>query len=316
MMRLPTETEVQSYFKTLSNWGRWSSEDERGTLNLITPEKVRSALSLVETGDTVSCAWPIPRMRHHPGLMVPVLHFMIESGDGWNSDRKLTLFPPGMQGAADWVGMMFHGYGITHVDSPAHIFHEGRMYNGWPAECVSTHYGATRCGVDLMHMGVVTRGVLLDIPLLRGISFLGDGEPIYPDDLDGAERLARVRVQRGDLLFVRTGFGRRRRDGQEPGVGTVPGLHASCLPWLRERDVAVLGSDGINDVLPSGYEGIPMPIHQVGIVAMGLWLVDNADLEDLASVCQRMKRWQFLIFLSPVRLTNATGSPVNPIAVF
>jgi kynurenine formamidase len=313
-MVTPAEAEVQAYFHTLSNWGRWGASDERGTLNLITPHKVKAATALVEWGETISCALPVPRMQHLPGLMLPVLHFMIESGDGWDSGRKLTLFPPGMQGAADWFGMVFHGYGITHLDSPAHIFHQGQLYNGWPAESVSTHYGATRGGVDLLHDGVVTRGVLLDIPLLKGRPFLDEGEPIHRQDLEEAERLADLRVEPGDLVLVRTGIGRRQEGGpSQPHA--LPGLHASCLPWLRERDVALLGSDAVNDVLPSGYPSLPMPVHQVGIVALGLWLLDNVALERLAEACRARQRWQFLVLVAPLRLTNATGSPVNPIAV-
>jgi len=311
----PTDAQVQEFFRTLSNWGRWGPDDELGTMNLVTPEKVREAARLVSSGETVSCALPISRMQNVPGLMLPVMHFMIESGDGWDSGRKQTLFPPGMQGAADWFGMVFHGSGITHIDSPAHIFHGGKLYNGWPSESVSTHYGATKEGIDLLHNGIVSRGVLLDIPAVTGRAYLDDTEPIRRADLEAAERAQGVLVRPGDVAFVRTGTARRRSEGHETHAGQTPGLHADALPWLRERDVAVLGSDSVNDVGPSGYDLI-MPIHQVGIVGLGLWLIDNAALEPLAEACGRHARTEFLVSVGPLRLSNATGSPINPIAIF
>ena len=315
-MAIPTQDEVFEYFKTLSNWGRWGAEDERGPINLIDEAKARQAAALVRTGERVSCALPIPRMQQIPGLMLPVMHFMIESGDGWDSGRKQTLFPPGMQGSVDWFGMVFHGSSITHIDSPAHIFHDGKLFNGWPSETVSTHYGATRGSIQLLEEGVVSRGVMLDIPALTGRDYLDDGEPIYRSHLEEAEERVGLRVEAGDIVFVRTGAAKRRESGHETHAGGTPGMHADTLPWLRERDVAVLASDSVNDVGPSGYADIRMPVHQVGIAAIGLWLIDNASLEPLAAACAKHRRREFMCVLAPLRLTGATGSPLNPIAVF
>jgi kynurenine formamidase len=88
------------------------------------------------------------------------------------------------------------------------------------------------------------------------------------------------------------------------------------LPLFHERGIAVLGSDTGNDVSPTGYQSMTNPIHQVGIVAMGLWILDNAALEELAEACAQRGRWEFMICILPLRLSNTTGSPVNPVAIF
>ncbi len=163
--------------------------------------------------------------------------------------------------------------------------HDGRLFNGYPAETVTAH-GATRLGIHHLSGGVVTRGVLLDIPALRGVDALEPGDPVFPEDLEAAETAAGVRVRPGDALLVRTGRWRWREEHGAWDLGTLAaGLDASCLPWLRERDVAALGSDGVSDVLPSRVDDVLMPIHTVVIVAMGVHLLDNLDLDALAGAC-------------------------------
>ena len=195
-------------------------------------------------------------------------------------------------------------------------FHEGRVYNGYPAEVVTAH-GATRLGIHHLRAGIVTRGVLLDIPLLRGTEALEPGEPVFPEDLEAAEERAGLRVRSGDALLVRTGRWRWRAAHGPWDLGTLAaGLDASCLPWLRARDVATLGSDGVSDVLPSRVEGVGMPIHTVAIVALGIHLMDNLDLDAVAEACAEERRWEFLLTVAPLVLRRGTASPVNPIAVF
>ena len=165
--------------------------------------------------------------------------------------------------------------------------------------------------------GVVGRGVLLDIPALRGVPWLEPGDAVHPEDLERAEQAAGLRVSSGDVLLCRFGtVARRNALGPSKEVFEHrAGLHASCVPWLHDREVAVLGSDSAQDLYPSGYRQLRAPVHQVGIVAMGLWLLDNCDLEPLADACREAGRWAFLFTMGPLRMTNATGSPVNPIAV-
>lgn len=308
-----SETEVLSYFEKLSNWGRWGPEDELGTINHITPAKRLAAASTVSEGRTVSCSRLVSKAPM-PGAFFAPMHFMVESGEAWEDPDKQTALPLS-QVALDYFGMVFHGNTITHLDSLAHVFWGNRMYNNRPATLVSTSRGATRESIDVLRGGVVSRGVLLDVASLKGKPWLEPGEGVMPEDLEACEQKAGLRVEPGDILLVRTGHSAALAAGKLSGDWSAPGLHASCLPFLHERGVALLASDAPTDVAPSGYEQVIIPVHQVGLVAMGLWLLDNADLEELSTTCQELRRWEFLFTLAPLRLEGATGSPLNPIAL-
>lgn len=312
---LPTQEEVFNYMQSLSNWGSWGADDQLGTLNLLTPELATQAAGLVKDGVAVTCARPIIS-QPAPDVLSPPLHYMVESGEGWDTGNKVSGFTGPV--AMDFIGMVFHGYTITHLDALSHGFSDGTMYNGQPAHLVSTNLGATVESVDLLHNGIVGRGVLLDIPRLRGVDWLEPGDAIMPEDLDAAEKAAGVQVREGDLLLIRTGSFKKRTDQGPWNVNRegLPGAHAACLPWFHERGISVLGSDGVNDVMPSGYSDLSLPIHRVALVAMGLWLIDDCNLEDLARACAERNRWEFLLTLAPLRIHNGTGSPINPIALF
>ena len=311
----PTEQEVLGYFDSLSNWGRWGEDDQMGTLNFITAEKTKEAVSSVREGVTVSCARTIG-YDSAPDSPMPPLHYMVESGEGWASGEKVS--GRGAQASIDFFGMVFHGYSITHIDTLAHFFWEGRMYNGRPAHLVSTNLGATVESVELAKDGIVTRGVLVDVPMIRGVDWVERGEGVLPDDILAAEERCNFKVSEGDVLLVRTGnLHRRNVEGPvNPRVEGSTACQAACLPLFHERGIAMLGSDTGNDVMPTGYPALTNPIHQVGIVAMGLWILDNANLEELAQACAERNRWEFMLSIGPLRLFNATGSPVNPLAVF
>jgi kynurenine formamidase len=293
--------DVLAFHQTLSNWGRWGEDDQLGALNLITPEVTAAAAATVRRGRTVSCARPLDTVSSADNP-APVAHHMTGT------------FTEGM--GADYVALAPHGFATSHIDALCHIFHQGRLYNGYPAETVTAH-GATKLGIHQLRAGIVTRGVLLDIPALRGVDALEPGEPIFPEDLEAAEQEARVEVRAGDALLVRTGrWPWRRTHGPWDAGSLAAGLDASCLPWLRARDVATLGSDGVSDVLPSRVDGVGMPIHTVVIVAMGVHLLDNLDLDALAVACTEEARWEFLFTVAPLVLRRGTASPVNPIALF
>ena len=315
MTTMPTEEEVLGYFKSLSNWGRWGSDDQLGTLNLITAEKTRRSLQLVREGVTISCSRTIG-YEPAPDVPYPPMHFMVESGEGWATGEKLTSRRS--QGAIDYFGLIFHGFAITHIDSLAHFFWEGKMYNGRPAHLVSTNLGATVESVEVAGKGMITRGVLVDVPMLRNIPWVERGQGVMPEDIEEAERRCGFRLEEGDVLLVRTGQLKRRQiEGPvDPQVAGATACHAACLPLFHQRGIAMLGSDTGNDIMPAPYPGVPQPIHQVGIVAMGLWILDNPDLEELSRVCQERQRWEFLLLISPLLIHNGTGSPVNPLAVF
>ncbi|HZS33780.1 MAG TPA: cyclase family protein [Methylomirabilota bacterium] len=313
--QVPSETEVIGYVKALSNWGRWGPEDELGTINLITPGKRVAAARLVQDGVSVTCARPIVT-DISAETTFQVQRFMIDSGEGRDTASPERLLA--RRGASEFIGMVFHGYAITHIDSPAHFFWEGQLYNGRSCNLVTSREGATVASVELLRDGVVSRGVLLDVARARGVRWLGPGEGVMPADLEAAERAAGLRVESGDILLVRTGhYARRLAEGPiNPHQAGSAGPHAALLPWLRERGVAVWGSDTHNDVTPTPYPAMGHPFHIGALVGLGLWLIDNMNLEDLARACHGRGRWEFLLTLAPLRLRNATGSPLNPVALF
>jgi kynurenine formamidase len=303
------EEEVIGYFKSLSNWGRWGTDDDAGTLNLITPERTAHATQLVTSGISISCSRTLaPRPSRWVGF--EYVHRMNSSGE--------AAPPQGPGNATDWFGLSFHGYDHTHLDSHSHIFWDQRMYNGRSAKLVTTARGALAGGVEPAMKGIVGRGIFVDAPQLRNKDWLEPGEGILPDELDSWFQARKLAPEPGDTLWVRTGRDAAESSKQpyDQGADGSPGISAACLRWLREKDVAVLVTDVATDVRPSVYRRVPDPVHLVGIVAMGLWIVDNADMGALAATCASTGRYEFLSIIVPLALRRSTGSPVNPIAAF
>jgi len=286
----------------LSNWGRWGKDDQLGALNLITPAKRRQALTLVREGVSVSLAREVEKTA------------AVDNGSPFQHvvDRAGTN-NPGFS-AADTYRVSYHGMAHTHIDSLCHMFHQGRMYNGF-SQTEVTSAGAQKLGIQNVKNGILSRGVLIDIPVLKGVEFLEPGTPIYPEDLDAWEQKSGVKVSAGDVVFIRTGRWARRAS-LGPWGGKFAGLHGSCVRWLKQRDVAVLGSDAASDVLPSGVEEVAMPVHQLSLIAMGTWILDNCDLEAVSAAAKQRSRWEFLIVVAPLVVPGGTGSPVNPVATF
>lgn len=302
---VPTEDEVLHYFETCSNWGRWGPDDNAGTINLITPEKRKEAASLVRTGRAVSLAYPL-NTRGGPGNWNPAQHYIRT----WDS------------ACVDYVGLVYHGYATTHIDALCHIFWDGKMWNGKPATNV-TSLGAQSGDVAAWSNGITTRGVLLDIPRLRGTETITLDEPVRGWELEAAAEDEGVEVRPGDAVIVFSGrqaFYATHPD-LVPGMPPTPGLHADTAPVLKAWDAALLGWDCM-DARPSGYdifENPPRaggPVHVLAIVFMGLPLLDNAMLEPLAQACGEEGRWEFLLTINPLHVAGGTGSPVNPVAVF
>jgi kynurenine formamidase len=221
-----------------------------------------------------------------------------------------------MEAFGAYVGLVYHGATVTHLDSLCHYSCAGELYNAVSTDRVDFVAGATSHAVTVAADGVLTRGVLLDIPSLLGADWLEPGTAIVPEHLDGAEARQGVSVRAGDALLAYTGYvARKREHGPTSMAEGYAGFHASCLPWLHERGVAVLGSDTGNDVVPSGYS-FQLPIHVIGLSRMGLWLLDACDLEALVDACRTRDRFEFMLTLNPLRLEGGTGSPVNPVATF
>ncbi len=298
-----TAETIAGWMTELSNWGRWGGDDELGTLNLVTPEKRRGALALATAGVSVSLS--------HTYLTEPDVEATSPVG--------YEMLGPDRPGPfrSDRYTFAYHGYAHSHMDSLCHMMHEGSLYNGYVRADEVTEEGCARLGVANYKQGIVSRGILMDVPRLKGVDYLEPGTPIRVEDLEAWEREARLRVESGDVLFVRTGrWARRAEHGPWEMNREAAGLHASVAPWLRERGVAMLGADGTNDVLPSGVEGVTQPIHQLTIVAMGMPLFDNLDLEALAAEAARQGRWEFLLVAAPLAVEGGTGSPLNPLAIF
>lgn len=293
-------------FERCSNWGRWGADDERGTLNLITAERTARAAALVRSGETVSCARPLNTVADVENARAAT-HLMIRAGDV--SDAT------GMSFAADYLALAPHGFAHSHLDALCHVVWRAQTYNGRPATTVLST-GATANAVTIGERGIVARGVLLDIARLRGVEWLEPGTAIEPSELEAAEAGQKTRVGEGDALLVFTGRDRRRAArGPWSASEQLAGLRYTCGPWLHDRGVALLGCDGASDVLPSGSD-VRMPIHVLCLVAMGMQLLDNLDLDALATACAGRGRWEFLLAVAPLRIPGGTASPVNPIAVF
>jgi kynurenine formamidase len=302
---------MQQIFDQVKNWGRWGKEDQRGALNFITPEKCARAAALIEDGESLSLALDLP-VQPAVDNPHPALHMMLMAGDACTLDEF-----GGLQQTADFIGVSFHGMASTHIDALCHVLVKGRMYNGFEAADVRST-GALRNSIMSAKDGIASRGVLLDIPRLRGLRWLEIGTAVSVDELEAAEKAQGLRVEEGDVLLVATGRHERRAElGAWSPLEGLAGLHPECIPWLHERRVAVLGSDGISDALPGArIPNWPVPVHQCGIAGMGLHLLDDLDLRALGAACARRKRFAFFLLVAPLRVDKGTGSPVNPSAVF
>ena len=291
-------------FEATKRWGRWGDDDQRGALNLLTPERVARAATLVQDGVTIPCGRPLATAPavDNPS---PALHHMIQAGDVAAS-RK------GFQWAGDFVGVAFHGNSVSHIDALSHVFVDGQMYNGAPASDV-TSIGARRSSIEVATAGIVGRGVLLDIPRVRGVDWLEPADAITPDELDATG----VAVEQGDIVLVHTGRDRRRAAVGPWNTYTegLAGLDPECARWLHDKDPSVLGCDGVSDINPGPGGDWPIPIHMCALVGMGIHLLDNLRLDLLADACAERGRWEFLFVVAPLQIGGGTGSPINPIAI-
>jgi kynurenine formamidase len=294
----PTKDRVEAYFKELRNWGRWGDDDQRGTVNLITPAKQQAAQALVRLGRTVSLARDIgPQPIRGYQITFPVKRE--------RSDVVLDRFD-----------LVFHGYWVTHIDALCHVAFDGELYNGRPFASNFSDSAATWCPIDPLLGGITSRGVLLDIAAARSAGHVEVGKPVTPPELDAAAARAGVRVEPGDVVVVRSGqeaFLRAHPDWV-PRVSPHPGLHISCLEWLREKDVGAIAWD-MMDERPSPYPGFLMGTH-LAIPFLGLALIDNVYPERLARVCAELGRHEFLFTAAPLPLVGATGAPTHPLAIF
>jgi kynurenine formamidase len=294
-----TAPEYEGWKKSLSNWGRWGADDQIGALNLITAAKRKDAAALVREGFSVSLASDADTVKAVDNPY-PYEHEMLAIGN-------------------DRLAVRYHGIAHTHLDSLAHINENGVFYNGYkPDRDAVLKSGHPKNSIHNLKNGIFTRGVLIDIPRLKGVPYLEPGTPIYVEDLEAWEQKTGIKVGPGDALFVRTGVWARRKAmgpwlrGRAEG-GRSAGLDPSVIPWLKQRDIAILGSDHPQYVSPSNLTGA---VHDFALVYLGVHLFDNCDLEALGNAAASRNRWEFLLTSAPLPIRGGTGSPANPIATF
>ena len=298
----PDIEEMRGYRQRFSNWGRWGADDQRGTVNHITPDVRTAAAALVREGRTVSLSHPLAK-RPGPRNLNPVQHHMLSTGPVFSGD---------------YIGIAYHGLVNTHLDALCHVFAEdGRLYNGFPASDV-TAQGARSDSIDAYREGIVTRGVLYDIPRLRGVEYLDPGEPVHSWELADAARAQGIEPRAGDAVIVRSGLAPFYRDHQEAhGPVPRPGVHGSVVEFLYETSAALMSWDALDAAAPGWATNEWMlPVHQICVPYLGMPLLDNASLEPLATTCAELGRWEFCLVVAPLVLEQGTGSPVNPIAMF
>jgi kynurenine formamidase len=285
-----TKAQFDEWMTKLSNWGRWGKDDERGALNLITPEARRRAAALVKTGTTVSLSRQIPAEEAPgtPGQPRPIN----QNGSGAN----VFLI------AGDYLferqEIEYHGGRLSHFDALCHVSYNGKLYNGLNFKEVVTGRGCSKLSVNSAREGIVTRGVLLDLP----------GARVRRQDVEDWEKKTGTRIGPGDALLLRS-----HRPGAQAAFGAA-GYDPSLIPFLKERDIALLGNDAAQE--GGTIDGVAIPIHTFTIVALGLNLLDNLALDEVAATADTLKRWEFMLVVAPLRMENGAGSPVNVIATF
>lgn len=294
---------IDRWMTELSNWNRWGKDDQRGTVNLMTDATRKAAIATVKEGVSVSLSRDADPVKS------------ADNGNPLGLAMVATAQDPDPF-AMETLTITFHGSAYTHMDALSHMFHKGQTYNGAPRSLIGAS-GASRNTVGAFKSGFVGRGVLMDLPRLKGLPYLEPRAVITAADLDAWEKQAGVKVGSGDIVFFRTGRWTRRAKVGAWDIGAESaGLHPDVARWLKARDVAIVGWDGHGEVMPSLVKGVDFPMHQLLLIAMGTPIFDNCDLEAVAEAAASRKRWAFLVTASPLAIPGGTGSPLNPIATF
>lgn len=303
--RLPAREEVESYIRDRRNWGRWGDDDQVGAINLITPEKRLAAAGLVRSGRSVSLSRYVPTTPA-PGNTYPAQHYMRAAPRG--AERGTS---------ADFIGMFYHGTAHTHLDALCHVWDRGGMWNGRDPDEELTFYGAKFGAVDAWSDGIITRGVFFDVPKHRDGAYVTQETPVHGWELEDIAREQGVTLEPGDAIVVYCGREMWQAANPDiaypPGGPIRPGFHSTCLPFIRDNDVALVMWD-MQDLHPNGYN-LPHSTHSA-LYSYGVALLDNALLEHLAGICEEEGRYEFMLIIAPLKIAGGTGSPANPIALF
>tara|TARA_B100001057_G_scaffold291628_1_gene291713 strand:+ start:16797 stop:17771 length:975 start_codon:yes stop_codon:yes gene_type:complete len=296
-----TAEDFEKLFTETNNWGRWGKEDQLGTLNNIDSKKIIQAASLVRDGISISMEFPIT-----------------EKGDPFNPEpfeHEVTINQDGA--SFDTQNINFHGFTLTHMDAVNHFSYKGKMYNGFPFK-LNDNGKFDHLGPEVVaEKGIFTRGVLVDFAAFFNVDYVQPGHAITVNDFIEWEKEMGVTIQKGDALLIRTGrWTKVNKDGSWNTAELSAGLHASTIKFLKERDIAIVGCDGVTDVVPSGVQGKAFPMHDLVIAGMGMPMLDNLNLDPVAEQAKKLKRHTFLFVASPLKIPGGTGSPLNPLAIF
>ncbi|WNG21580.1 cyclase family protein [Cystobacter fuscus] len=299
-----TAKDVQGWMEKNRNWQRWGPQDQLGAVNLISPAKRKQAAQLIREGVSVSVAHPLETQKS-ADVTHPLAHQMIATGESADSSYSM-----------DSLTIAYHGFAHTHLDALCHVFNEGKTFNGYDQKLV-TASGCGTLAVSAYKDGIVTRGVLIDLPALRGVAWLEPDTAIQASDLEAWEKKTKVRVSSGDAVIVRTGrWARRAAKGPWDVSAQSAGLDVSTADWFKKRGVALVATDVGLDVLPPRVEGVTFPVHRMLINSLGIAVIDDADPEALSKAAAARKRHDFFFSVAPLNVEGGTGSPVNPIAIF
>lgn len=295
----------------LSNWGRWGADDERGTTNLITPERIVEAAGLIREGKVFDLGIPFGPDGPQSGAGGRINPILLVSETGQDQQQ----FPGAFHYADDYVFMPLQA--ASQWDAIAHVHYDGKLYNGFPADSVSPH-GARHCSIEKQGKGITGRGVLLDVARHRNVPWMQIGEAIQPDELDRVAEAQGVEIRSGDILLIRTGWWKKfvvERD-RAAWMQGEPGIGIACCEWLSKHEIAAVCCDNIAvEVLPGEVEGEVLPVHMVLLRDMGMTLGEILDFEALAEDCASDGVYEFFFCGPPIKFQRALGSPINPLAI-
>jgi kynurenine formamidase len=297
-----SKAEFDRLFQQASNWGRWGKDDQRGTYNLLTPEKRRQATALVKSGISVSLEHTLIEEKA-PDAPTPLQKLNHGNRLVWESVH----------------GGAFH----SHIDALCHYPYGDKLYNGFLKNDVDLEQGCVKLGLELYKDGFLTRGVLIDMPRLKGVPWLEPGTPVTVEDIQAWEKKSGIKVLPGDAVFLRTGRWARRAKLGSAGFGNggdiMAGYHWSVIPWFKAHDVAIISDEGPNDVRPAFVDkeiGNLLPIHTAALAAMGAIIIDGQDLDAVAELAQRLNRWDFMMTAAPLAIAGGSGVSINVTATF
>ena len=298
--------------KEISNWGRWGKNDQLGTLNNISESNIINAKKLVIEGRTISLSRNMSK-ETNPFNHAPIKHKpFIFPADAFGADPKLA-----QEGAGDVFEIEYHGYSHTHIDAINHFGRNGKMYNGYPFE-INSNNEFENLGVDeIGKSGVISRGILIDLPVFFGVDYVEAGTVIRIEDIKNWEKRNNIQIGKGDILLLRTGrWEQLRQKGYWEITKKSTGFHYSVASFLKERDVAAIGCDGVSDVYPSGIKSKKDALHELVLVDLGMPIFDNMDLDELSTYLDELGRKTFMFVANPLKIKGATGAPINPVAIY